>query len=93
MTTNTLLCAALAYASRGLRVFPVYEVDDYGRCVCGRECGRNAGKHPRVRRGFKVATCDARTIRAWWSKWPNANIAIATGGGIAVVDVDVHGER
>lgn len=90
---NTLLRSALAYASRGLPVFPVYEVDVEGRCACGTKCGRDAGKHPRIRRGFRAATCDERTIRAWWSKFPKANIGIATGNGIAVVDVDMHGER
>jgi putative DNA primase/helicase len=31
-----------------------------------------------------------RKIRAWWRKWPNANIGIATGalGGIVVLDAD-----
>ncbi len=36
------------------------------------------------------ATTDQNIIREWWKKWPNANIAIATGpSGLLVVDVDV----
>ncbi len=93
MNTNPLLRAALSYADRGLRVFPIFEVDAEGRCACGKDCGRDAGKHPRTPHGFKDATTDTAQITAWWSRWPKANIGIATGDGIAVVDVDVHGER
>jgi RecA-family ATPase len=36
------------------------------------------------------ATNDEKTIRRWWSKWPQANIAAAVGAGdITVLDVDV----
>lgn len=87
------LAAALDYARRGLRVFPVFEIEDDGRCACGRDCGRDAGKHPRTRHGFKDATTNSVQITAWWSRWPNANIGVATGEGIVVLDVDVHGER
>lgn len=33
---------------------------------------------------------DAETVRAWWRRWPEANVAIATGAvsGLAVIDVD-----
>ncbi len=86
-----MLRSALAYARAGLRVFPVYEVDANGRCACAKDCGRDAGKHPRTRHGFKDATVDTSQILAWWTKWPSANVAIATGNGIAVVDVDTHG--
>ena len=73
----------------GWPVFPLHSVQD-GRCTCGRDCGKNAGKHPRVKGGFKAATTDARQIEAWWRKWPNANIGIATGAvsGIIVIDID-----
>jgi hypothetical protein len=88
--TNPLLRAAVAYARCGLRVFPVYEVNADGRCACGKECGRDAGKHPRTSHGFKDATCDEATIRTWWTRWPNANIGIRTGDGLVVIDIDVH---
>jgi hypothetical protein len=40
----------------------------------------------------KDATTDEAQIRAWWAKWPDANIAVACGteSGIFVVDVDVQ---
>jgi hypothetical protein len=38
--------------------------------------------------GCLDATTDQETIRGWWSKSPAANIGIATGDGLLVVDVD-----
>jgi bifunctional DNA primase/polymerase-like protein/AAA domain-containing protein/primase-like protein len=48
------------------------------------------GKLPLTVHGFKDASTDADQIRDWWSEWPNANIAIATGAasGLVVLDVD-----
>jgi hypothetical protein len=43
-----------------------------------------------VRGGFKAATVGPSQIRAWWEKWPDANIGIATGqaSGLLVLDID-----
>jgi bifunctional DNA primase/polymerase-like protein/AAA domain-containing protein/primase-like protein len=49
------------------------------------------GKKPLTTHGFKDARKDPEQIRAWWTKWPDANVAIACGAsGIAVFDID-HG--
>ncbi|MGA9508491.1 MAG: bifunctional DNA primase/polymerase [Candidatus Sulfotelmatobacter sp.] len=49
------------------------------------------GKKPLTLHGFKDASIDPEQIRAWWTKWPDANVAIACGAsGIAVFDID-HG--
>ncbi|MCS6954268.1 MAG: bifunctional DNA primase/polymerase, partial [Bryobacteraceae bacterium] len=66
--------AALWYASRGIPVFP----------CCPRE------KKPLVEGGFHAATTDEQRVRAWWDRWPDANIGIPTGApsGWLVVDVD-----
>lgn len=88
MTDNPTLTAALDYATRGWPVFPCYSVTTGGRCECGKDCGKNAGKHPRTANGFYDATTDPDQIRAWWSRWPTANVAIRTGGGLVVVDAD-----
>jgi hypothetical protein len=68
------LCAsALWYANNGLRVFPVQAL----------------GKQPyRGTRGCKDATDDQTQIRAWWTRWPDANIGIATGHLVDVIDID-----
>jgi hypothetical protein len=69
---NPLLDAALAYAARGWRVFPV------------------EGKRPLTSHGAHDATTDEATIRAWWRRWPEAGVAVATGAesGLVVLDVD-----
>lgn len=69
--------SALAYAARGLHVFP---------CVAG-------GKRPLPgSRGWEDATTDESRIRAWWQENPHYNVAIATGpSGLLVVDVDPAG--
>ena len=40
--------------------------------------------------GFHDATTDELLIRAWWEKWPTANVGIATGqiSGIVALDAD-----
>lgn len=67
-----MLKHALNYAARGWRVFPC----------------KPRGKTPRTKHGHNDATTDAGKIRDWWSACPDANIGLATGDGLAVVDVD-----
>ena len=87
---NPLLIAALAYASKGWKVLPLYEPLPDGCCSCLKSECKHVGKHPRTSYGFKDATTDPVKIQEWWSSWPNANIGVATGSlsGIVVVDVD-----
>jgi hypothetical protein len=87
---SAMLQWALLYARKGLAVFPVHTIRN-GRCSCGKpDCNRSAGKHPMTGHGYKDATNDPATIRNWWTRWPDANIGIATGkvSGIVVLDVD-----
>jgi hypothetical protein len=83
---------ALAYAGQGLRVLPLRSIDEDGHCDCGRtECRDDPtkrGKHPRTANGWKDASSDEEQIRTWWEMWPEANVGIATVGGLVVVDVD-----
>jgi hypothetical protein len=55
---------ALAYAREGFAVFP---------------CKPRDKKPPLTAHGFIDATRDEAQIRQWWTRWPNANVAIATG--------------
>lgn len=88
-----LITAALAYAGLGWHVFPCH-TPIFGdsvpvRCSCGKTDCHSIGKHPRTAHGLKEATTGTEQITAWWTRWPNANIAIATGpSGLAVLDVD-----
>jgi DNA-binding transcriptional ArsR family regulator len=86
--TNILLESALKYADSGWYVFPLHGIEN-GRCTCGVKCP-SPGKHPRVSRGFLDASTDASVIQRWWTRWPSANIGIATGSvsGIYVLDMD-----
>jgi hypothetical protein len=71
---DSLPAAALSYVTdRAWSVFP---------CVPGE-------KRPLTPNGLKDATTDPTRIRAWWERWPDANIGVACGpSGIVVVDVD-----
>jgi hypothetical protein len=80
-----ILHQALAYAATGWPVFPCRPDADPcptpSRCQC---------KAPVTLNGFKDATTDPALIRGWWGRWPDANVAIATGTpGPDVLDVDI----
>jgi hypothetical protein len=81
-----MLEAALDYARRGWAVFPCHSSRD-GRCSCGRPDCESPAKHPRTARGLKDATTDADQIAQHWSRWRDANSAIATGWPF-VLDID-----
>ena len=92
---NPLLDAALAYAQRGWRVFPTHGIVGQRLCSCRlRGRCRSPGKHPVIPGGFKSASSDEQQIRSWWGKWPNANIGVATGAGLVVIDIDgIEGQQ
>lgn len=72
--------AAIEYAKKGFAVFPLKYRD----------------KVPLTRNGCKDATTDAAQIKAWWQKYPNANIGLATGSAsqnVFVIDLDVDEDR
>ena len=70
-----MLASALDSAKRGWQVFPVTQ---------------NKTPFPNTH-GHKEATDDERKIKELWARFPDANVAIATGrkSGIFVLDVDV----
>lgn len=72
---------ALHYAAQGLRVFPV------------KKGTKGAGGGQLLRSWKNEATTDPAVISAWWSTWPDADICIATGNGLAVIDLDVKGKE
>jgi P4 family phage/plasmid primase-like protien len=47
------------------------------------------GKLPLTEHGSKDATLNESQARAWWEKWPQANVGVATGHRFFVIDVDV----
>lgn len=71
---------ALEYAQKyGWAVFPV----------------SNKTKKPLTPHGCKDAKKAAGPIKAWWKKWPDANIGIATGSmsELVVIDLDMDEEE
>ena len=72
--------AAIGYVKKGFAVFPLKYRD----------------KVPLTRNGCKDATTDAAQIKAWWQKYPNANIGLATGSvsqNVFVIDLDIDEDR
>lgn len=69
-----MLEAALKYARNGLPVFPCHP----------------STKAPLTGGGFKDASADEATVRAWWSRWPGGMIGVPTGQSSRawVLDVD-----
>ncbi len=89
---------ALSYARRGWAVLPLHALLADG-CSCLKPECTSVAKHPRsdgrlLPHGVHSASKDETTIRAWWERWPNANIGLAMGGpsGLVALDVDpAHG--
>jgi hypothetical protein len=71
---HDLLYHALDYAKRGWHVFPC----------------QPSNKAPYTANGFKDATTDPETIKAWWARWPDAMIGVAMGSrsGVWALDPD-----
>lgn len=70
---TTTLDTALAVAATGWKVFP---------------CKENT-KVPATEHGFEDATTDPDMLTLWWTWWPTANLAVATGApAVDVLDVD-----
>jgi hypothetical protein len=95
--------AALGYATRGIPVLPLHTAQlrpvtpegDQAVVAVGCSCGDAAcdrpGKHPRtllVPHGVAQATGDPERVEGWWRRAPLANIGLATGHLVDVLDLD-----
>lgn len=70
---------ALQYAADGWHVLPVQFKEEKGKVK----------KPPLISEWQEKATTDPATIRQWFSKWPDAGIAVHAGkSGLVVVDID-----
>ncbi|MGI9657493.1 MAG: bifunctional DNA primase/polymerase [Gaiellaceae bacterium] len=81
---------AVRYARMGLSVVPIHAPIG-GRCTCGRADCPSPAKHPRVRwEPLARIPAAEHQVKAWWQRWPSANVGIATGrvSDLAVIDVD-----
>ncbi len=69
---SQLARAARWYAEHGFAVFPCKTQD----------------KVPATQHGCRDATTDVQQVEAWWGQVPDANVGVATGSTIFVVDID-----
>ena len=77
---NNNLQAALEYAQKyGWAVFPI----------------RAETKKPLTPHGCKDAKKTPGAIKAWWKKWPEASVGVATGSisGLIVIDEDIDDDK
>ena len=76
--TSVLMNAAIEYARRGWKVFPVAH--------------NHKHPHPKLSKGgYKCATNDLSTIKAWWTADPNANIGLSLAdSGLVCLDADTY---
>lgn len=89
MTLSDTHCAARTYARAGWRVIPVHYLTSEGVCSCTRaDVCANPAKHPKPKNWTGLATTDLTTVDRWWRECPPSNVGIATGGPLAVLDVD-----
>lgn len=70
---NYLASAAIWYAQRGFMIFPL---QPFSKIPYGHT------------KGFKDASNDPDQVAYWWSRVPQANIGIATGHIVDVIDID-----
>ncbi len=76
---HPLAQAALSYAAAGMAVFPL----------------ASRSKIPLLSKaeggaGWKDATTNLDQVRAWWTRWPNANIGYAPRGRHLIIDLDLR---
>ena len=90
LQNNPLFQAALEIA-RLFPVFPVHTQFD-GSCSCGKPDCEHIAKHPLTAHGHKDATQDIAKLKQWWTEAPPANIGVATGNGLLVLDADIDGD-
>jgi hypothetical protein len=98
-----LRTVALGYAAHGIPVLPLQTPQlrpitaDHDQavvavgCSCGDQGCDRPGKHPRillVPHGVAQATCDRERVEGWWRRAPLANIGLATGHLVDVLDLD-----
>lgn len=85
-----LVAVALRYAEHGWPVLPLHTPGPQG-CSCTTVGCGSPGKHPRTSRGLHDASTEPDQVRAWWTRWPQANVGVATGASsrLLVFDIDL----
>lgn len=79
--------AALHLMSQGLKVIPIYGVNEQGGCLCSKSTCQSIGKHPMVNDWQNNYFPSEVSVRQFWQLHPNANYGVITKG-LVVIDVD-----
>src|SRR5919197_3724913 len=74
---SELGAAAVAYAERGLAVFPL----------------KPRSKLPRTKNGFKNATTRTELVAGWWAVSPDSNIGIRCGQASKLIAIDLDSKH
>lgn len=85
--TSSLAPVAIEYAAEGMAVLPLHWPTD-GGCSCRRPGCTSPAKHPLTAHGKDDASADLAQVRAWWTRWPIANIGLRPAPGDVVLDID-----
>lgn len=80
------ISAALALIQENLNVILIFGITN-GMCDCGKANCKNPGKHP-IKKWGTEASFDPKQIEESVAQYPNCNLAIVTGSGLGVLDVD-----
>src|SRR6266545_3856914 len=88
--------SALAYAEQAIPVVPLHHPATSGSrwrqrwstigCSCGQPNCAQPSEHPLTGDGLAEATTDSAQVRAWWQRYPEANVGLATGVAFDVLD-------
>jgi hypothetical protein len=80
--------AAQVYAALGFPVVPMHIARRDRGCSCTEASCSDPGKHPRLAGWQRLASTDPAVVGEWWRRWPQANLALATGRRFDVLDLD-----
>ncbi|MDD2869743.1 bifunctional DNA primase/polymerase [Neomegalonema sp.] len=85
-STDTLSAkgrAATKYAERGFHVFPI---------MAGHKGENFEGRSTHhLPKGHLGASCNPDAVRAWWTRWPDANIGLhLAASGLVAIDADTY---
>lgn len=80
------LQSALCLADQGFRVIPIVPPSQPSENFSKKSSSN--GKAPRIKNWQHDASSDPEQIRKWWTAHPNDGIAILTGHGFFVLDID-----
>lgn len=86
----SVLDHALNYAALGIKVIPLWGLNDDLTCRCrkGKNCG-SAGKHPMLNEWHLHASDDEDQIIEWFDEqFPYANIGVKMGDDSGIVDIE-----